>query len=228
MSFTRLSSVFGLMALSAVLSFGADVSGTWKGAFDFQGQSVPLTLTLKADGPALTGQIEGLPSGTVALHDGKVADGKVNFWVMTEYQGMQYKLIYKGDVSDNEIRFSFGTEGGEFSAELTAKRQQAATAGISGTWKGAFDLQGQSVPLTLALKQDGGNVTGTVDGLPAGTAQIKEGKLADGKVTFWLMSEYEGMPIKLVYNGSVGDGQISFHFGLEDGSWGADFVAKPA
>ena len=102
----------------------------------------------------------------------------------------------------------------------------ATAADASGSWKGAFDFQGQSVPLTVTLKDESGSLTGAVDGLPAGSAQIHDGKLADGKVTFWLMTEYQGNPLKLVYNGDLGDGEIKFQFGTEDGSWGTQFVAK--
>jgi hypothetical protein len=76
------------------------------------------------------------------------------------------------------------------------------------------------------MKDEGGSVTGTVDGLPAGTAQIKDGKVADQKVTFWLMTEYQGMAIKLVYTGAIGEGEIKFTFGTEDGAFSTEFVAK--
>jgi hypothetical protein len=226
MSITRRLSVFALMALSAGLVHARDLTGAWKGAFDFQGESVPLTITLKADGSNVTGQIEGFPAGSVAINDGHVADGKLTFWHMTDYQGTKYKLVYTGKVSDDQIQFSFGTEDGQWATQMTAKREQAAAAGINGAWKGAFEIQGQSVPLTINLKEDGGKVTGTVEGLPSGAAEIKDGKLADGKVTFWLTTDYQGTAIKLVYTGSVGAGQIHFQFGTEDGSWGAEFVAK--
>ena len=97
---------------------------------------------------------------------------------------------------------------------------------IGGTWKGAFDFNGAPVPLTFTLKADAGKITGSVDGLPAGVAEIKEGKLEADKLTFWLTSEYQGMPIKLVYTGKVTDDQISFTFGTDDGSWSTQLVAK--
>ncbi len=101
----------------------ADVSGDWKGQFDFHGDAVPLTLHLKSSGSTLTGAVEGLPTTPADIHDGKVAGDDVTFWVNTDYQGTTYKLIYRGKVaSDNEIRFTFGTEDGGFSAELVAKR----------------------------------------------------------------------------------------------------------
>ena len=40
-------------------------------------------------------------------------------------------------------------------------------------------------------------------GLPSGAAEIKEGKLEGENLTFWIMTEYQGNPIKLVYRGKV-------------------------
>ncbi|MBZ5726225.1 MAG: hypothetical protein LAP87_14655 [Acidobacteriia bacterium] len=106
----------------AVLLFAAEVTGTWKGAFDFQGDSVPLTFNLKSSGGALTGTVEGLPTTPVDIHDGKLDGDTVTFWLTTDYQGQTYKLVYKGKVSGDQIQFTFGTDDGSWGAELTAKK----------------------------------------------------------------------------------------------------------
>jgi len=101
----------------------------------------------------------------------------------------------------------------------------ASAADLTGKWQGSFNFNEQAVPLTFDLK-GGSDVTGTVSGLPSGVAQIKEGKLEGENLTFWLMTEYQGNPIKLVYRGKVSPGEIKFEFGTEDGSWGTQLVAK--
>jgi len=111
-----------LCSFWAVLLLAADITGTWKGAFDFQGDSVPLTFNLKAAGDAITGTVEGLPTTPTEIHDGKVTGDTVTFWLETDYQGETYKLVYKGKVSGDEIQFTFGTEDGSWGAELTAKK----------------------------------------------------------------------------------------------------------
>jgi hypothetical protein len=45
-------------------------------------------------------------------------------------------------------------------------------------------------------------------------------------LSFWIMTEYQGNPIKLVYRGKVSGSEINFDFGTEDGSWGTKVVAK--
>lgn len=103
----------------------------------------------------------------------------------------------------------------------------AAAADITGKWEGSFTFQDQAVPLTLDLK-GGSAVTGTITGLPAGAAEIKDGKLDGDNLTFYIMTEYQGSPIKLVYKGKVNGSEIKFAFGTEDGSWGTEFTAKKA
>ena len=101
----------------------------------------------------------------------------------------------------------------------------ASATDLTGKWQGAFTFQDQAVPLTLDLKGSD-TVTGTVTGLPAGVAEIKDGKLEGDKLTFWIASEYQGNPIKLVYKGTVSGNEIKFAFGTDDGAWGTEFTAK--
>jgi hypothetical protein len=101
----------------------------------------------------------------------------------------------------------------------------AAAADLTGTWKGAFSFNDQAVPLTLELK-GASAVTGTITGFPSGVTEIKEGKLDGENLTFFVMIEYQGSPVKLVYRGKVKGSEIQFEFGTEDGSWGTQFAAK--
>jgi riboflavin synthase alpha subunit len=101
----------------------------------------------------------------------------------------------------------------------------APAADLTGKWAGSFKFNEQDVPLTVALKGDS-EITGTVDGMPSGTAQIKDGKLQGDNLTFWITIEYQGSPVKLVYKGKVAGNEITLDFGTEDGSWGTQFTAK--
>jgi hypothetical protein len=107
---------------------------------------------------------------------------------------------------------------------LTAVLLVAADA--AGTWKGSFEVGGDTVALTFNLKTDGAAVTGTIDGLPTAASEIKDGKVDGDTITFWSMTEYQGMPVKLVYSGKVAGDQISFTLKTEDGSFTTDIVAK--
>jgi len=56
--------------------------------------------------------------------------------------------------------------------------------------------------------------------------EIKDGKIQGDTVTFWIQSEYQGQPVKLVYKGQVSGGEIRFTMGTEEGSWSTEIVAK--
>ncbi len=217
-----------LLLAVAIKAQAADLSGTWKGSFELNGDSIPLTLHLTASDGAVTGTVEG-PLTTAAINDGKVAGDTVTFWMSTDYQGTTYRVDYSGKVSEDQIVFTLGTHDGSWSSLLTVKRSGEAHAlaatNVTGTWKGALDFQGTSVPLTFQLNQAGAVVTGTVEGLPTTPAAIHDGKLDGDSVTFWVPTDYQGETYKLLYDGKVNAEKIQFNLGTDDGEWAATLTA---
>ena len=112
----------GLLLLGTALLSAADITGVWKGSFDFNGNSVPLTFNLKSADAAVTGTIDGLPSPAAKIEDGKLQGEALSFWITIDYQGSPVKLVYKGKVTGDEIHFTFGTEDGSWGTELVAKK----------------------------------------------------------------------------------------------------------
>jgi hypothetical protein len=226
---TVLAGIIVSVSVSVTLR-AADLSGTWKGSFQFNGDSYPLTMHLTAAGNALTGTVEGLPTTPAEIHDGKIDGDNVTFWLNTDYQGTTYKLVYTGKISGDQIAFTFGTEDGSWSTLLTATRSAEAVpspeaADVNGTWKGSFDYEGNNVALTFHFTAAGGVVTGTVEGLPTTPADIHEGKMDGDSMTFWVLTDYQGETYKLVYTGKVSAGKIQFNFGTDDGGWSTSLAA---
>jgi riboflavin synthase alpha subunit len=223
-----------MAAFMAVLpaAFAADISGTWKGAFEYNGSSVPLTFHLAVLGNTVSGTVEGLPTSPAEVHDGKIDGDTVSFWLNTDYQGQTYKLVYKGQIAKDEIDFSLGTEDGSWSTTVVAKNAAPpvapSTPDLSGNWKGAFDYEGSNVPLTIHLAVNAGTVSGTVEGLPTTPAEIHDGKIDGDTVTFWVNTDYQGTTYKLVYTGKISADGIKFTFGTEDGSWGTQVTVTKA
>ena len=217
----------------AAVAHAADVSGKWKGAFDFNGNSVPVAINLITSGATVTGTVEGLPSGPAEIHDGKIDGETLSFWVNTEYQGTTYKIVYQGKVKSETIDFSFGTEDGSWGAEMQVKREGAnsgsspAAVDVTGQWKGEWDFNGTPATAVFDLKSSGSTLSGTVN-MGQGATEIHDGKLEGGSVTFWINSEYQGQTYTLQYKGKIAAGQINFDFGLADGSWGSSITVKKA
>jgi hypothetical protein len=118
--------LFSAIALFATLLCAADVNGKWSGAFDLNGNKLPLTFDLKADGDTVTGNIVGLsPTGPTTIKDGKIKDDSVTFTAVTEYQGNPVNLVYTGKVSGDEIAFTMGTADGSWSVNFAAKKTKA-------------------------------------------------------------------------------------------------------
>jgi hypothetical protein len=121
MSRTRfLSSLFALILLP-LAAHAADVSGTWKAAFDTQIGKQEYTYTFAVKGTQLTGKAKSA-NGDVELQEGKVEGDKVSFVENLDYQGMPLKITYTGTiVSANEIKFTRDVAG-VAQEQLTATR----------------------------------------------------------------------------------------------------------
>lgn len=112
----------GILALLATLMFAADITGKWKGSFTGGDQERVLTFDFAAKGEALSGTVSGMLDHPLEIKDGKIQGDAVTFWIQSEYQGQQVKLVYKGKVSAGEIQFTMGNEEGSWSTELVAKK----------------------------------------------------------------------------------------------------------
>ncbi len=114
----------GLLAMAAVAA-ATDATGTWKGKLETQDGSRELTFNLKADGDKLTGTVAGLLDKALDVNEGKVQGATLTFSVMSEWEGNPIKLVYKGELAGDEIRFTMGTDDGTWSTEVKAKRVAA-------------------------------------------------------------------------------------------------------
>jgi hypothetical protein len=98
------------------------VTGVWKGSFDFNGNSMPVTFNLTSSGATLTGTVEGMGPAPVNIHDGEVDADGISFSIDVDYQGQTYTLAYKGKVTAGQIDFSFGTTDGSWGSTVSAKK----------------------------------------------------------------------------------------------------------
>jgi len=117
-----------LLALLGVFSFvaaAADVSGTYKAEVPGRnGNTQPITITLKADGMNLTGNIANA-RGEMPITDGKIDGSNISFNVTRKMQDNEVTTKYKGKVDGDSIKFTSTTNfnGNERTAEFVAKKQ---------------------------------------------------------------------------------------------------------
>lgn len=121
---------YRMVILSAVLILGAisealaaNIDGKWVAQVPGQGgQMREVTFTFKAEGDKLTGTVTGR-QGDVAISDGTIKGDDISFTQAFNVGGNAGKLVYKGKVSGDEIRFTRTVEGMDRPpSEFTAKR----------------------------------------------------------------------------------------------------------
>lgn len=113
--------LLGMLALTAM---AADVSGKWTAQVPGRGgQTREQTFNLKVDGSTLTGTVSGR-MGDTPIAEGKVDGDQISFSQTMEFNGNSVKLVYKGTISGDEIKFTRmrdGADGGQ-AQTFTAKR----------------------------------------------------------------------------------------------------------
>lgn len=119
--------IFSACALFVLLTvaYAADVDGKWTAQVPGrQGNTQEVTFNLKAEGDKLTGTMSGR-QGDMPISDGKISGKDLSFNVVREFNGNSIKLVYKGVLSGDEIKFTRTMEGGQGGGqaqEFTAKR----------------------------------------------------------------------------------------------------------
>ena len=98
-------------------------------------------------------------------------------------------------------------------------------ADVTGQWK---SQAGDDPAFTFSLKSDGNVVTGSMLSTEGREHPISEGKLEGNNISFSVMSEWQGNPIKLVAKGTVKGDEIDLNIGTDDGAWSTDTTLKRA
>ncbi len=96
----------------------------------------------------------------------------------------------------------FDAEGKSVDAASYAATNNATPANVGGTWNLTIDFQGQQMPVTLMLKQDGAKVSGSMDSM-MGKGTISDAKVAGNKIMATAKSEIQGQSVDLVISGTV-------------------------
>ena len=110
---------------------------------------------------------------------------------------------------------------------ITAGLVCAYAADITGKWTAEFNSEVGLQKYVFEFKADGAVLTGTaisnIDGAEAKTP-ITEGKIDGNKISFVENLNYQGMELRIVYEGTVSGDEIQL--ARIEGAGGEKFVAK--
>ena len=123
----RTLSLTGALALAATLVVhAADITGKWTAQVPGRdGQMMDQTFDFKVDGEKLTGSVT-TPRGDLPITDGSVKGDTVAFTNVANFNGTEVKILYKGTVAGDEIKFTRQREGGDRVTEFVAKRAKSS------------------------------------------------------------------------------------------------------
>ncbi len=96
----------------------------------------------------------------------------------------------------------FDTEGAKQDIANYGKPVSGETANVAGKWDLTLEAQGQKLPVSLELKQDGANVTGIMSSM-LGQGKIESAKVSGNRLTGTASSEMQGQKVELSINGTV-------------------------
>jgi hypothetical protein len=113
----------------------------------------------------------------------------------------------------------FDTEGNPKNVEDYRMPDGIETADVAGKWSLKIDFQGQQVPVSLTLAQDGDQLSGKLETM-LGDGEIAEGKVKGNKVTAVARAEMQGQAVEFSISGSVDGDSMS-------GSLSAPIVPDP-
>jgi hypothetical protein len=110
------------LAFATIVAYAADVSGKWVAQVPGRGgQMQDVTFDFKVSGDQLTGTVTN-PRGESPISDGKIEGDTISFVQVLNFNGNEMKILYKGKVAGDEIKFTRQREGGDRVSEFTAKR----------------------------------------------------------------------------------------------------------
>jgi hypothetical protein len=124
----KLLFVVAILCALALAVMAADVSGKWTWEQQGRNGNTTSTLTLKADGSALTGSLDG-GRGAQAISDGKVDGNNVTFSVTRNMGGNDVTTKYTGTLDGDSLKLEWMQpgRGGAEPTKRTATAKRATT-----------------------------------------------------------------------------------------------------
>ena len=102
----------------------------------------------------------------------------------------------------------FDTEGKPQDESKYGSEAASEPAHAAGDWELMIDFQGQSLPVSLSLEQNGSAITGEL-GTMLGKGTITDGKISGNKISAIAKAEMQGQPVEFAISGKLDGDAIS-------------------
>ena len=114
--------LIALFLICAGAALASDATGTWKASIETPNGNIETTFALKVDGAKLTGTMTSGQMGESQISEGKVDGDNISFSVVREFNGNEFRINYKGKVTESEIKFTGEIPGMDRTFEFSAKK----------------------------------------------------------------------------------------------------------
>ncbi|MEZ5306889.1 MAG: pitrilysin family protein [Pyrinomonadaceae bacterium] len=101
----------------------------------------------------------------------------------------------------------FNTEGEQMPVDDFVVVEGEPPAEFAGTYDLTVDAQGQELPLTLTLTQEGETASGNMDSA-FGEGKLKTGIIQGKRISATIESEFQGQPFELTMNAAIENGEL--------------------
>jgi hypothetical protein len=112
-----------LITLFAFTASAADIAGTWKASTQTpDGNTFETTFVCKVEGAKLTGTTSNQFMADTPISEGKVDGDNLTFQVVSNFNGNEFKLNYKGKVTGTDMTLTVELVGRDRTFEMKAKK----------------------------------------------------------------------------------------------------------
>ena len=206
-------------AKRATETAAASATGSWKYSITIEGgTAMNLVLNLNQEGEKVTGKVK-VAEYEIPITEGKVVGDAISFAVPVDTDGQKFTSKCKGTLSGDSIKGKIQSDfGGEdHNYDWNASREKASSA--TGTWKWVLvTAGGDSIDLSLKLKQDGDKLSGVVV-LGDNEAPIADGQIKDNQISLKVTREQDGKTQTSKFQGKLDGDSIK---GKIDSDWSGE------
>lgn len=196
----------------------ASATGNWKYSLTIEsGDTMQLVLALNQEGEKVTGKVK-VGEFEAPITEGKVVGDAISFKIPVDANDTKFTSTYQGTLSGDAIKGKIHSDWGgqDHNYDWNASREKASA---TGTWNWVLvTASGDSIDLSLKLKQDGDKLAGVVV-MGDNEAPIADGLIKDNQISLKVTRERDGKTQTSKFQGKLDGDAIK---GKIDSDWSGE------